>query len=60
MTVQGASGAVAANSGDYGMWLAQLMLQKKSMDGQTQAVAQILDALPSPEPNLGRSIDIRV
>ena len=60
MTVQNSAGGVAANSGEYGMWLAQLMLQKKSMDGQSEAVAQLLESLPSPNANVGRNFDVRV
>lgn len=60
MTVGHSSGTVAAQGGDYGQWLVQLVLQKKSMDGQSQAVAELLRAMPSPESHLGKSIDIRV
>ncbi len=60
MTVQNPAGPVASMSGGYGQWLAQLMLQKKSMDGQQQAVADLLKAMPSPEPHLGQNIDIRL
>jgi len=60
MTVQNGTAGTVANSGEYGLWLAQLMLQKKSMDGQTLAVARLLESLPSPEAGVGRNIDIRV
>ncbi len=60
MTIQNPTGPVASAGGDYGLWLAQLMLQKKSMDGQQQAVSELLKAMPSPEPHLGQRIDIRL
>lgn len=60
MTVQNPSGPVASAGGNYGQWLAQLVLQKKSMDGQQQAVSDLLASLPSPGPHLGQHIDVRL
>jgi hypothetical protein len=53
-------GSVAQPSGDYGLWLAQLSLQKKAMDGQTQAVQDLLKSMPPAESGKGRFIDVRL
>ena len=57
MTIQG---SVAQPSGNYGLWLAQINLQKKAMDGQTQAVQDLLKAMPPAESGKGRYIDVRL
>lgn len=60
MTIGNASGPVASTGAGYGQWLAQLMLQRKSMEGQAQGMAELLKAMPSPESHLGQRIDIRL
>ncbi len=59
MTVQNTN-IVAANNGNYGQWLAQIMLQKKSMEGQHQAFGELLKGLPNPESHLGQHVDVRI
>ena len=60
MTIGNASSPVASTSAGYGQWLAQLMLQRKSMQGQEQNVAALLKSMPSPEGHLGKNIDVRL
>ena len=60
MTIGKPSGPVASMDAGYGQWLAQLMLQRKAMEGQQQNMAELLKAMPSPESHLGQRIDVRV
>ena len=60
MTVGNASSPVASMSAGYGQWLAHIMLQRKSMQGQEHNVAELLKAMPSPESHLGKNIDVRL
>jgi hypothetical protein len=60
MTIGNTSAPVASTGAGYGQWLAQLMLQRKAMEGQAQNMAELLKAMPSPESHLGQQIDIRL
>lgn len=60
MTIGNAAGPVASTGSGYGQWLAQLMLQRKAMHGQEQAMTDLLKTIPQPESHLGQHIDIRL
>ncbi|MBP7176339.1 MAG: putative motility protein [Thermoclostridium sp.] len=59
-SVSGAIGAYYAVKNMNASIAAHASLQKLSQDAMTQQMKDLLKAMPSVDPNLGRTIDMRV